>query len=371
MDIQVDVKKSIKIRAFYLIFLIAGTQLGVGIMGAPRYIFSFARQDSWISILIAFLAMIVTVLVMFYILEQYESADIFGIQVDLFGNFIGKTLGTIYIIYFAGLLISVLLTYIQVVQIFLYPTFRPYLIGLLLFALIIYCVFGGIRAITGAAFIFFLFSQPMLFLLGEPIAKMDLKHFLPIFQASPQDILQGAKATTYSLTGFELLFLLYPFIDNKEKAKLPAILGVSYSALVLLSTTVILTGYFSLEYIQDIEWSLLTLFKSASFTFLERIDYFIITQWIFVVLPNNILLMWAITYGLKRLFNIKQRHSVIVSSAIFLVIVSLVKYNTHILKFTNFMANISFWIIFVYPFFLMICVMIKKQWRKRKGVNKS
>src|SRR5699024_8585446 len=177
------------------------------------------KQDSWISICIVIFLMILKFIIMFYILNQYENADIFGIQVDVFGSFIGKILGTVYIIYFGASLVSVLLTYIEIIQVFLYPTFPAYVIGFLFLSLAIYCIFGGIRVITGAAFIFMLLIQPLLFLLIDPATRMYSEHFLPILQASPQELLQGAWATTYTLSGFEMLFLLYPFIKNKEKAK--------------------------------------------------------------------------------------------------------------------------------------------------------
>src|SRR5699024_12109662 len=154
------------------------------------------KQDSWISILIAFLFMMLTVVVMFYILDQYENADIFGIQVDVFGSFIGKILGTVYIIYFGASLVSVLLTYIEIIQVFLYPTFPAYVIGFLFLSLAIYCIFGGIRVITGAAFIFMLLTQPLLFLLIDPATRMYSEHFLPILQASPQELLRSEEHTS-------------------------------------------------------------------------------------------------------------------------------------------------------------------------------
>src|SRR5690625_4098999 len=111
MDINVKVEAHVMVRAFYLFFLITTIQTGVGTMGAPRYIYKFAHQDSWVSILLAHGFIMITVAVMFMILNQYESADIFGIQVDVFGKVLGKLLGVIYVVYFGLILVSVLATY--------------------------------------------------------------------------------------------------------------------------------------------------------------------------------------------------------------------------------------------------------------------
>src|SRR5690625_188340 len=371
MDINVKVEAHVMIRAFYLFFLISAIQTGVGTMGAPRYIFKFAEQDSWVSILIAHGFIMLTVAVMFMIVNQYDNADIFGIQVDVFGNVLGKLLGIVYIIYFGLALVSVLITYIQVIQLFLYPTFPNYLLCFLIILLIIYAFTGGIRVITGVSFLFFLFSQILFLFLYDPISRMDWGHFLPMFQASPTELLQGAKATTYTLGGFEMLFLLYPFIENKEKAKLPTFLGIAYSTFILLLTTVILIGYFSLEYIENLEWALLTFFKSVSFTFVERIDYFVVVEWVMIILPNTILLLWGMTYGLNRLFNIKQKQSLYVLAGIILIAVSFLKYDYQLLNLTDFIAKIGFWLIFIYPFILLLCVLLKKKWKKFKGLDDS
>ncbi|WP_274380099.1 GerAB/ArcD/ProY family transporter [Lederbergia galactosidilytica] len=122
MEINVNVKPRLRFRAFYLFFIIYGIQTGVGIIGAPRYIFREAGRDAWLSVIIAFLMQIIVTYVMLLILRQYKNADIFGIQVDLFGRWIGKILGTVYIVYFAASLFSIIITYIEVIQIFLYPT---------------------------------------------------------------------------------------------------------------------------------------------------------------------------------------------------------------------------------------------------------
>jgi len=371
MNVNVKVPAHVMIRAFYLFFLITSLQFGVGTMGAPRYIFKFAQQDSWVSILIAFAFIILTVAVMFIILNQYENADIFGIQVDVFGNFLGKFLGIIYVSYFGMGLITVIATYIEVVQMFLYPTFPTYVIATLILLLVIYAITGGIRVITGVAFIFFLATQTLLIFLYDPMSRMEWGHFLPMFQASPKELMQGAKATFFTNSGFEMLFLLYPFIENKEKAKLPTFLGIAYSSLILLVLTIVLIGYFSLEHIEDLEWSLLTLFKSVSFTFVERIDYIVIMAWLLIIIPNNVLLLWGMTYGLNRLFNIKQKGSIYVLAGIILLVVSFVKYDYQILKLTDFIAQIGFWIAFIYPFILLPCVLIRKKWKRSKGLDNS
>ncbi|MDY0406329.1 GerAB/ArcD/ProY family transporter [Virgibacillus sp. 179-BFC.A HS] len=142
MDINIKKSPTSSFRSFYLFFIVVTMQVGVGIMGAPRWIFIHARQDSWISILIAWLAIAIVVAIMLLILKQYENADIFGIQVDIFGKWIGTLLGLIFIVYFFISNLVVLATYIEVIHVFLYPDLPSYAIGGAMILLVLYAFVG-------------------------------------------------------------------------------------------------------------------------------------------------------------------------------------------------------------------------------------
>lgn len=369
MNINLSINRGQQIRAHYLFFIIIGIQIGVGFLSAPRHIFMSAKQDAWISVLIAYLFVLLTAMVMLKILSCYENADIFGIQVDVFGNWLGKLLGSVYLVLFTAELFSVLLAYIEVVQIFIYPTLPSFVMGLLLLILIIYSVIGGIRVVLGTVFLFVILSPWFLLLLYDPILRMESSHFLPILNTSFIDLLKGAKTTSYSFSGLEILFIIYPFIDNKEKVKRPVYIGITTSAFVVLLTTIISIGYFSPNDFNIIDWPVITLFKSVSYSFMERFDYFVIVQWMLVTIPTAILLMWAITNGTKRLFQIKEKYTLSIIPLILLLLFPLVNTVTEIKKIVEFITKIGFWIVFVYPFILLPIVVLKTKRREKKDVS--
>lgn len=366
MNVNLRMKDGLEIRAFYLFFIITSIQTGTGIMGAPKYIFLEANRDSWLAIVIATVYMLLVVWAMHTILKQYENADILGIQVDIFGLWIGKLLGTLFIIHLAVTLFTVIVTYIEVIQIFIFPTFPTYTLAFILLSLIIYSVLGGIRVIVGVTFIFFILTQFLWILLITPALRVDIIHFLPAFQTSFVDLLKGAKATTYSFLGFEILLLLYPFIQNKKNMKLPLFLGVIWTALTLLIVTIMTIGYYSPKQLVTLDWSVLGLFKAVSFSFIERFDYIVVASWMMVVLPNMILLMWGITYGLKRLYKIQQKRTLYAFSALLLLACSLIIDDQTIIKITTLVSRSGFWVVYVYPFVLLPLVLLKNKWRKNK-----
>ena len=370
MKINFPVKRGDQIRAHYLFFIIVGIQVGAGFLSAPRYIFKEAQQDAWISILIAYLFMILIVMVMFKILSRYENADIFGIHVALFGKWFGKFLGIIFLLFFMAELLSILLSYIEIVQIFIYPTIPSSVMGGLMLILVFYSVIGGIRIVTGVVFLFVILSPWFFPLLYDPILRMETSHFFPILEASPTDLLKGARTTVYSFLGLEILFVIYPFIDNKQRAKFPTYLGLTVSALVVLTTTIVSIGYFSPNDFDLLDWPVISLFKSVSFTFMERFDYFVVAEWMMVTVPTAILIMWAITYGTKRLFQVEEKITLTVVTLILLPLFSLINTVVEIQKVTDIIGKIGFWIVFVYPFILFPIVLLKtKRQEEKKDVQ--
>src|SRR5690625_2772190 len=104
-----------------------------------------------------------------------------------------------------------------------------------------------------------------------------------------------------------MLFIIYPFIENKDKINKPVYLGTIFTALIILLSTVISIGYFSPLDLDKTDWAVLFLFKSVSFTFIERFDYIVVVEWLMIVIPTITLYMWAITYGIKRLYRSEER----------------------------------------------------------------
>src|SRR5699024_974970 len=240
-----------------------------------------------------------------------------------------------------------------------------WLLSLLLLSLVVYSVVGGLRAVVGVTFLLFLFAHWILLLLYKPISLIDYSHYQPVLQTSVIDLLKGAKSTTFTLSGFEILFLIYPFIQNKEKAWRPILFGVSWSAGLILLTTLITIGYFSAQQMETIEWWGLSLFKTVKLPFIARFDFIVGAAWMAITLPTMMLFMWAIIYWMKRVYNPRKITTLYVGACIIYVLSDFIMRHHLIIMLTSILSNIGFWIIFVLPFVLLPLVLLKKWWRPR------
>lgn len=368
MKINLQVSKANQFRAFYMFFIIFSTMDGVGALGTPRIVFLEAGHDAWISIILAYFYLVMLLLVMLYILRQYENTDILGIQTDIFGSFISKVIGTIYLVYFGFQLLSNLVTYIEVINVFVFPDSHPLMLGLMFLLPIIYSVFGGLRVTIGVVFIFTLLTYWLIILFIEPARQLDFLNFLPIMDRSIIDILKGVKATAYSYSGFEMLFFFYPFIQNKEKATKPVIFAATWYTYFLLMNTILAIGFLSPDQLKRRIWPVLNLFKIQTSPIIERLDYVVIAEWIMVVLPKTILIMWCMSYIAKRVYRIPKHISVYLFSFIILILIPFFTEHFVIQKLIDSTRNISYGLVYIYPLILLPLVLWKKRTRrKQKG----
>ncbi|KGX83282.1 GerAB/ArcD/ProY family transporter [Pontibacillus marinus] len=367
MRINLDISKGTQIQAFYLFFLIHTMQVGAGLMGVTTHIFQAAKHDAWISILIAGLWMHLIIFVMIKMLEQYQNTDLFGIQRDVFGKWINLVLGTCITIYIFVVIMTVILNYVEVVQVYLFPTMPTWLISFFLLSLSLYAALGGIRVVVGAAFLFFLITIGLSLFLSKPITLMDMNHFFPILNVSLSELIQGTYKTTYTFLGLEVLLFAYPYIKNKNKAHLSAQLGVLLTVIITFSVVFVTIGYFSPDQINRLIWPTLSLFKIIRLPFIERFDVIAVALWMLIILPNIIIFTWVLSHCFKRLYGAREKYAIYIVTILLFIFSSIFQYRININTLTDISAKVGFYIVFVYPLILFPIVWIKKKLQRKRG----
>lgn len=364
MQIKLDIPKNQQFRPFYLFFLLISIQTGVGLIDTPQIIFREAGSDAWISIILAYLFLCLLVFVMLFILRQYDSTDILGVQADLFGSFISKCIGTVYLLYFTLEILATLVQYIEIISVFIFPDVNEYVIGVMLLFLVIYTILGGLRTVIGVCFLFFILSIWLITLLYEPIRQMDFINLLPVLDSSFSDILKGSVSTAYTFSGVEFLFFIYPFVANKEKINKPVFIGISWFTFQVLILTVISIGFLNPLQLERRIWPVLNLYKVQTTPIIERLDYVVVAEWMMVAAPRMIILMWCVNYIFKRVYQMPKKISLYTVTLIIILCVPFFTDHFRIQALTDLSRDISYGLVYIYPFILLPLVLIKKKLRK-------
>ncbi|MEI4768146.1 GerAB/ArcD/ProY family transporter [Psychrobacillus sp. FJAT-51614] len=355
------------INAFLLFFVITTCQTGVGIQGFQRLIYADAKHDAWISVILAGLSSHIIVFFMIKTLELYGSNDLYGIHQDLFGKHLGNLLNFIYILYCSVAFFLILENYIEVISTWVFPRLNPKFISISLLLLVIYTFLGGLRVIVGVSFFSFLLGLWLLPVLIFPLKFSNIEYLLPILDTDIISILKGAQSMTFTIIGFEIINIIYPFVKEKDKVKRHVHLGLLVTSFIYLTVMLITLTYFSGEQLAKTIWATLSLFSIIRLPFIERIEFITICFWLIIILPNLCFYLWAAYRGSIRLFNVSSKKFVWIFSTIIFIFSLFVQTRIQINTYTTYLSKVAFILVFIYPVVLYILALMKKKFSGKYG----
>jgi spore germination protein (amino acid permease) len=356
-------KEDKQVSPYFVFYLIHSMQVGVGILGFERIIAQSAGQNAWIAVIIAGIIMIGLVFLSYRILNRGKN-DIVAIHHDVFGKWIGGMFSLYFILYYAILVLVILRTYVEVIQVWVFPDVGAWVFLLIILLIAYYYVIGGFRVVTGISFLGVIYGLPLLLVMYFPLKNGHLGNLLPLFDVTFRELYEATKGMTLNFLGFEVLFMFYPFIKKAPKSEKWAYFAVIFSTFIYLVTLLVTFVYFSQEQLKTTIWATLSLWKIVDLTIIERFEYVGICIWFFVILPNICIGLWCASRGMHRLFSIRQKTSL--RFICLLVLLSALFFRDRQLVDTlnDIVSQIGLYTIYFYIPFLYVVQMIMKRWKK-------
>jgi spore germination protein (amino acid permease) len=363
--VSVKVKEQFQVSAFFTFFLVHASQTGIGILNYQADVSKYAEQDAWISLIISGVSIHLILFVIFKMLDPHKN-DLVAVHDHCFGKVLGSALSILTLGYFWLASFTVFRAYIEVIQVWVYPTIKTWQLSIIFGAVMYYIVSNGFRVLSGFSFWGVILPSFLFVLIYFPMKHMNYIYLLPAFSHPISDLLLSAKASTLLFLGFEWILMYYPFIKDSSKIPKWAYFGNLYTILVYLIVTFISFLYFNQEVIQHLPWPTLMMLKIVHFTFLERFEYIFIFIWLLVIIPPMCISMWACTRIVKRTFSIPPK-----GSLLFLILLSIIasislKDLESVDKVSNIASNVGFVFIYIYIPLLFITKQIKDRFSKNK-----
>jgi spore germination protein (amino acid permease) len=355
-----QVNKRHQVSPYLVFFIVYSSQVGVGILGFQRTIAAKAGYDAWIGVLLAGFFVQVFIWLVYKLLGSAEG-DIVDVHSKVFGKIIGSFFSFIIMFYYWLASVSVLLGFIEIIQVWMFPTLPSWILSSLILVSVYYCVSGGFRVVVGISFLSFIFPQIILIVLYIfPLKEAHFTNLLPIMNHSFRDMLDAIKSSMYTLAGTETLLMFYPFIRDPKSSKKYAHLAVLFTTLLYTLSAIVSFTYYSERQLKEIIWPELTLIKIIRLSYLERFEYLYISMYLIIVTALIALLLWCSTRGLKRIFKKKQKNFLIILSLLSVVISQLINEQ---LKETldKYVTQMNLWIFYGYiPILLIIFTLLKR-----------
>lgn len=166
---------------------------------------------------------------------------------------------------------------------------------------------------------------------------------------------------TLTIIGFEILYVIYPYMEKKDKLQKYAHIGVAATTFLYLFLMILTIGYFSPGQLKSTIWPTLTLFKIVKLPFIERTEYVAVSFWLLIILPNLMLYLWAAVRGVKRIFGINPKGILLVFTTFIFIMSLFINTRIKINHFNNFFASLAFYFTFCYPLVLYAFALLKKK----------
>ncbi|PFA70363.1 spore gernimation protein GerB [Bacillus sp. AFS015802] len=354
-----------KISPFLVFFLVHAIQVGAGVLGFQRIISKNAGYDGWIAVILAGIFTHVIMIMMYHILNTVEG-DLVSAHTLAFGKWIGNVFNLIFVLYFSLLVITIMRTYIEVLQVWMYPRLSTFFFSLFFLVLVYYIVNGGVRTITGTAFFGIILPSYLVLTFAFTFQYADFRNVLPVFDHSLKDILISTKNMSLTYLGYESILILYPFVKDAKKSQKYAHWGLFATTTLYTLLAVISFAFFSQKQLEKTVWATLSMWKIVEMPFVERFEYIGIANWCLIILPNTCIAIWCASRILKRMTPLKHRHTLLIISILCLSALTFFTDRKQVNFLNTLSGQIGFYINYFYVPALLLLVIIMKKVRDKQ-----
>ncbi|PFE15274.1 GerAB/ArcD/ProY family transporter [Bacillus cereus] len=295
-------KNSSLISNRQFIFLIHGAQMGIGILQLPRLLAEKADMDGWISLISGWLMSVLASLIIVQIMKKNPHDTLLDLLTMYFGKWFGKIGAIALFLYFLFMSFVVIQKSILYIRVWIIPESTEYILMLLISVPIYIIARNGIKVIGRyAELIFFITIWIFLFYIFALKQSHHWEHILPLFKNITQPILNTPSTAAMSFLGFEIIFLLYPFLEKKQDAARGIIIANSITLILFLYITISCFVFFSPNEITQYNEPTLSMLKIIEFRFLERVEIIFLALYIFVVSTTWIPYIYCSTFCMSWL----------------------------------------------------------------------
>ncbi|GAA0440630.1 GerAB/ArcD/ProY family transporter [Lentibacillus halophilus] len=356
------IKLKDKVSAFFVFFLITSSQVGVGVLGFQRVIGQYAGHDAWIAVIIAGIAISVIIWIMYRLLSHHDIGDIVAIHRFTYGKWLGAIFTLLFTAYLMLMTAVVLRTYVEVIQVWMFPHIKIWALLLLILPLVYYTISSEFRTVVGVCFLGVVYPSLLLLTLFYPLKYATLTNIMPVMDHSVTELMQSSSLAVLEFIGFSALLVFYPYIRDAVKSQTYAHLGNGYSLLIYLMVSLVTYLYYNQTELREVIWPTLGLWKIIELPFFARFEYLGIATLFFAILPNLVLLVWASARTLDRTFNAGHKRMAILLLVILFVANIVLTDRMTIGVLNNVLGNIGLGFLFGYVPFLFVL-----NWIRRKG----
>ncbi len=287
-----------------LFLLIISFIYGSSLLMAPGITSSFAKQDAWISMILALIIGLLLNVVWMLLLKRYDYKSIFSIMENVSGKWLGTFINLLIVFYAIHLAAYIVRNLSNFMVINVIPDSNEWTYQIMIILLAIYSCYYGLNNIARVNE----FLIPWMLLLfaisiSLIVNQFEFDYLKPIYEQGFKSIAQGAYGTVgFPFIEIILLGTVFTFVKQKEKLMKGYLLAVFFAGMILVLTVFVTVGIEGPYMVSRESYSTFAMMRNITVVELfERIEIIIAIVWIFGILVKITLCLFAALKGLQHI----------------------------------------------------------------------
>nr|WP_276316134.1 endospore germination permease [Paenibacillus lignilyticus] len=346
-------RQKVKISPWQLFWMFTTLEISMSIWLTVSPSIEIARQDAWISLVVAGVIGLFVTLICLRVSQRHSSHTLVEFAQKLFGKWIGKLIAVLYILMWFSVSSDILRIFSLFIKQFLFHNTPIWVIASLMVAAMVYINYAGsIEAIAR----FSEMAGPLLLVgiiitFGLNLTNLHPSLILPIYaDTGIQSILMGSFVNASFLGESMMIMMLTPFIANSQKMVKPTLLAIFVPSVIAVMTAIMVIMTFGANIGSTLIFPYFSMVRFINYLeFVQNMDVWIMFIWIFSVFVKLAIYLFINSYGTAQLLGIKNWRNVILFAAILIFTISLVPANiVGMLDYAKYV-----WILYVFPIFIV------------------
>jgi spore germination protein (amino acid permease) len=304
------------VSPFQFMIISINAMIGTTLITLPRTVAETAKQDMWISVLLAGVFFAVSFRVAAALAARFPDYTAIEYHRILLGRFWGNVLNVVMLALMVAVMVHLVRTSRIAVKIYLLDLTPSQVIVLAMLVLALYAAQHGLGTVIRVQQFLFLSSHSaFVFLVLLGLLEIEKENFIPILAEGVTPVLQGVMACWTAYSGPELIIgLIFPLLAQRDSVVRFGLAGIGIVAVLFVIISGITLGILGTEETAHLLIPTVMAYRSIEIpdTFIERIDGYLMIVWIAVCFTSLINWLYFTGFGVARMLKLENSRSVIV-----------------------------------------------------------
>lgn len=292
---------------FQVSALVTLSAVGMIIISIPRIAAEQAGIDGALAVFLAGILSIILAGVIITLSKRFPTKTVIEYSQEILGKLFGKVYGIILVLYSITVLSYILRGFADALKVLLLPRTPLEITMICMLLVILYCVHGGISTIVRTCEIFLL---PLLLVIVLTIffnlSEVQLFRYRSSLSNGITPVFKAAFGVTTAYLGYEILFFILPFIQDKEKFMIFGIRGTVLPVLIYSGLVFVMIGVLGPTTTSELVYPAIHLARQIGIEFIERFDILFIIFWILAVFTTLTSYLYMASFSLTRVLGMRN-----------------------------------------------------------------